>query len=75
MILHTDKSDFTIPTSPIQFVVGGPSTFEFNISLDDDNDFEGDHSFLIILPGTPIANGLISQAEVVITDRDGKLCV
>ena len=53
-------------------MIGGPSTFEFNITLIDDNDFEGDHSFRISLPGSPIMNGLIPEADIIITDRTGK---
>ena len=68
-----ENEDFTIPSSPITFSAGGRSTFQFDIMIDDDSDFEGDHSFSISFVGDPFVNmGTIPEAIVVITDFDGK---
>ena len=68
-----ESEDFSIPWFPITFSAGGPSTFQFNITITDDDDFEGDHSFSISFNGSPLVNmGTIPEATVVITDSSGK---
>ena len=71
-----DNNDYSFPSFPVSFSAGGPSTFQFDIMLNDDNDFEGDHSFSISFTGGTFVNmGTIPEAIVVITDFDGKpLC-
>ena len=68
------NDDLTILDPPIHFSVGGSSTFQFNISINDDNDFEGAHSFAISFSSEPFLNtGTTPQATIIITDFDGKL--
>ncbi|XP_064387784.1 uncharacterized protein LOC135335951 [Halichondria panicea] len=68
----TDSSDASLPTpSEIMFSAGGSSTFEFDIVINDDIDFESFHSFSISFDSTMISSGgTISTAIIVISDRD-----
>ncbi len=55
------------------FSAGGPSTFEFDITINDDDDFESFHSFSISFDSSVISSGgTNSTTVIVISDRDGR---
>ncbi len=57
----------------VQFTVGGSAEFEFNITINDDDDFEGFHSFELSFDMTPFsAVGTNSTTIVEISDFDGE---
>ena len=65
--------DFSVP-NPIDrmFTAGGEPTFSLNITIVNDNDFEGFHSFSITISGGLISPGAIPTTTVVISDVEGE---
>ena len=63
--------DFSISTL-IEFTAGGESTFDLDLNITDDDDFEGFHSFSITISGGLISPGAIPTTTVVISDVEGE---
>ena len=60
----------------ISFDVGGDGTFSVTVSAVDDDDFEGDHSFVLSLPTNSDfinpGDDDIATTTITITDSDGE---
>ncbi len=60
----------------ISFDVGGDGTFSVTVSAIDDDDFEGDHSFVLFLPTDSDfinpGDDDIATTTITITDSDGE---
>ena len=77
-IAPDEGDDYTVMSDSTTFGSGATNGDTACISIDivDDDDFEGDHDFLVqILSISPsIASGGGSLATVTIQDNNGKLC-
>ena len=70
-----DANDISFASADLtlEFPAGGDTSFSFTFTAEDDNDFEGFHSFVIFLPGdsNPIQPAGIPYTIITITDHDG----